>query len=1462
MFTRKPLRAAIVCAVAAVGGLLLVGAAVSDERAERILPTRPLPAERTGRYLTHLSTDKPIYRIGERVYIRGVLLDAHDHTPLPDDLSGIGALLKTSPPAPGRPDPANPDPANPSDDAGGRPIVFSTDDDDLADPRIGADPAAAALPVVAMVEIKGPRGERVAGGAVAIENSTLAFAWEVPPGQPGGQYTVTTSYPGDGYPPAKRNFDVRAYRAPRLKHQIVFLRDGYGPGDVVTASAQVERAEGGVPADAPVSVIARVDGHEIHRAETTVDRNGHCSARFTLPDKIQRGEGTLALVITDGGVAETATKTIPILLQTVDLAIYPESGDLIAGLPTRVYLQARTPAQKPADIAGTVVDDAGNTVATFRTAHEGRGRFAFTPRADQRYTLHITEPAGIRTTYPLPTTKQAGAVLRAVDDVTAAGEAVRLRVASTYGEPVKITLAARDKQLATATVQPAPGELADVVLSPPDWAEGVLVATAWGPHNIPLAERLVFRHPLHRVQVSIDADQPRYTPAGKVHVTVKTTDEDGRPVAAVVGLAAADDSVLEMIETREQAPRLPVMVLLESDTRDLADAHVYLDNENPNAPQAVDLLLGAQGWRRFAFVTPEEFLSKYNDDGDAARILAYRDPHRRQFGFAFSGPMRGRGGVDDFAVPLAFGVEDAKLRRGVAVDGDEVQLEVVERLGAPVEAAVPAAVAVPVESPALNEPAAARQQVAEREMAQEELADDWRPELQRAARRKIAADMAASVTFIPPSGDLFVIREYAHAARPDRTPGDRRDFTETLFWHAGVATNPTTGQATVSFDLSDAVTSFRIFADAFDAAGRLGAAATLIESVEPFYIEPKLPLAVTAGDVVRLPVAVVSALTGQSATATLAIETPDGIAAQTVAPFDLPADARIRKLLELNIGQFTGSADIVLTAEAQTLGDRVTRTLLIEPRGFPRAISFGGMIAPNSTMVHDVEIPQSFVAGSARAHVAVYPTPLANMTEALERLIRDPHGCFEQTSSTTYPLVMAQQYFLTHTGVDPALIRRSGEKLDAGYARLAGFECKQKGYEWFGADPGHEALTAFGLMEFTDMAQVRNVDADMLRRTRAWLMNTRDGEGGFTRGRRALHTWIEDKACSNAYILWALLESGGAGLEREVAWVKKNAQDNPNSYVTALAANAMSLAGDHAAARELMDTLRSKQAESGAVGGATASIVGSRGDALEIETTALATLAWLRDPTFAGAVEKAVKYLAESCEGGRYGSTQSTVLALRAIVEYDKSRARPKAAGRVAVLVDGKQIGDAVPFDPDSQEAIELPDIGAALTPGAHEVVLKMVDGAAMPYSIAVEYHDETPSADPDCAVDLAVALRNAELAEGEITEAVVTVANRRNEALPMTVAIIGLPGGCEPRHDQLKELVKAERVDAYEVRGRDVVFYWRSFNPNQQREIPLTLVAAVPGTYTGPASRAYEYYADESKDWEPPMKVTIAPQE
>src|SRR5262245_27384029 len=137
----------------AVSGLIALGLAAR--------PTSPPQLGGPDRALTSISTVKPIYRSGERVYVRGVVLDAFKHTPVNEWTQ-------------------------------------------------------------ATVEIRGPRGNIVTSGASQAQSGTWSFAWDVPPGQAGGEYTIKASYPINGHAPAERKFDDRAYRAPRLKTQITF----------------------------------------------------------------------------------------------------------------------------------------------------------------------------------------------------------------------------------------------------------------------------------------------------------------------------------------------------------------------------------------------------------------------------------------------------------------------------------------------------------------------------------------------------------------------------------------------------------------------------------------------------------------------------------------------------------------------------------------------------------------------------------------------------------------------------------------------------------------------------------------------------------------------------------------------------------------------------------------------------------------------------------------------------------------------------------------------------------------------------------------------------------------------------------------------------------------------------------------------------------------------------------------
>ena len=1413
------------------------------------------------RCLTFVSTDKPIYRATEKVYVRGVLLNAVNHKPLPDGQSAY-----------------------------------------------------------ATIEIKGPKGDTVAGGGVSAQNSVWGFAWAVPQGQAGGEYTIHVKYPNDGYTPAVRKFDIRAYRAPRLKSQITFLRDGYGPGDKVQATLDVKRAEGGIPEGAKVTVMPRVDGVELKGGVGKVDAKGLCSVSFDLPSEILRGEGTLALVIEDGGVVETASKTIPILLQTVDLKMFPEGGELVAGYKNRVYIQANQPNGKPADLVGKLMSKKASqseAVADFRTEHEGRGRFEFTPEANREYFLTISEPAGIKTTYPLPKIKPEGALIHSDKDVFKRDQPVSVQVGCT-DKHFQVTLAKREVQLGSRNISAdKKGRLSPVSFDVPSDVDGVLTVTVWDKNGVPLAERLVFREPAKSLNVSITPGQKSYVPGDTTKLTIKATDGDGKPVSTVVGLTVTDDSVLEMVEKREQAPHLPVMVFLEPEVKDLADAHVYLDPKNPKAPMATDLLLGTQGWRRFALMQLAKFIETNGED--AQRVVALKIP-TRQYPQSVAmngwGMGVGRGAWAGAAMGGAKGMADmgriAVLKGGMrmvppppalalAFDAAAPQMigeepDFAAAFGAPhmvrgtFKKGVQQDLSLPEANGRVQGPRDANMFQVEPSVVDERHFAGGRAERHQKTNEKMPAGSPMQdsedgvrgrlakvaqlssmnrAMFAPMSrlqsslNNLVMVREFAHQVRNDRKATDRVDFAETLYWNTGVKTDPTTGEATVSFGLNDSVTTFRVFADAFASNGAVGTGNVGVEAVQPFYAEAKLPLEVTAGDRILLPIALINATIGSLADPFLKIDLNGDFKVQKLLQGSavINANDRVRWIQPIDVGFGNGQKDFVLNAKAGLYEDKVSRTLSVKPKGFPIESAFGGIIEPGKPVVQTITIPEGVVPQSMISNTAVYPTPLANLTEALQRMIQDPNGCFEQTSSTSYPLTMAQQYFLSHAGVDPKLVETAREKLDVGYKKLVGFWCPDRGYEWFGQDPGHEALTAFGLLHFTDMAQVRDVDQNMLTTTRSWLLKQKDGQGGFTRKRRALHSWIEDKDCSNAYILWALLESGqsAADLKPELDSLKTAAGVSQNYYVVALAANALQLAGNKADAKKLMDRLVTKQKADGSVDGVTSSIVGSGGDSLEVEGTAFATLAWLRDPAYAGSVEKSIKFLADSCKDGRYGSTQATVLALRSIVTYDKQRARPKAPGKVQLYVDGQSVGDWVAFDKSTQGAIKLPDASELLTAGNHKLELKMDGGGPMPYSLAVKYNAITPASASDCKLDLTAKMAQDKVMEGASTEANVTVINKTKDVIPNPVAIIGLPGGLEPRHDQLKELVKKGTIDAYEVLGREVVLYWRTLPGDAKVQVPLSLIAAVPGSYTGPASRAYLYYTDEQKQWVDGLHVEIA---
>ena len=738
----------------------------------------------------------------------------------------------------------------------------------------------------------------------------------------------------------------------------------------------------------------------------------------------------------------------------------------------------------------------------------------------------------------------------------------------------------------------------------------------------------------------------------------------------------------------------------------------------------------------------------------------------------------------------------------------------------------------------------------------------------------------------------LVVREYANARRTPTAEDSPSPLTaETLLWQPVLVT-PADGRATLTFDLADDVAWYQVLVAGHTLDGRLGASVTAIEVRKPFAIDVKLPAEIGSADRLTVPVTLTNATAigvtaGLSATAKNVA--PDGLPAATV----VPANGGGRALVGLTPTVAEGVAELTVTAtrpdadpSRPRLVETVRRSVTVVPDGFPIEGVASGLLAKSVTL--PLTLPTGWTPGTLHASVVVYPNALAEVQAGLDGLLREPNGCFEQASSANYPNVLVLN-LLRETGrASPDASGRAKGLLDRGYAKLVGFECPRTGgdkvgFEWFGtAGRPHDALTAYGLVQFADMSRVYPVDAKLLARTKQFLLDARDGTGGYRPPATAAHAFGRAPATTvAAYITWAITQaeatSGDApsDLAKELDALFARATDAEareanDPFYLALTASSLLARNRTADGVKLLQAVVKLQRSTGALGGTPTSLTPSSGKSLAVEATAAAILGWFqadRPDLFAAPLQSALAWLnAQRDPSGAFGATQSTVLALKAITEQARRHKHPAESGEVIVRVAGVEVGRTA-FTSAAAGPVVVPVPAAALTPGVAAVTVESTTGETYPVSLTWRARTATPDAAAGCPVTLTTSLDRTDLAEGDTARVTVVLANPSAQPVGMVMAIVGLPAGLKLPADlkQLKALTERPAageptVSYFEVRPREVVLYRHGLAPGETVTLVLDAIAETPGTSRGPASRAYPYYAPDHKFWAKPLDATVAP--
>ena len=699
----------------------------------------------------------------------------------------------------------------------------------------------------------------------------------------------------------------------------------------------------------------------------------------------------------------------------------------------------------------------------------------------------------------------------------------------------------------------------------------------------------------------------------------------------------------------------------------------------------------------------------------------------------------------------------------------------------------------------------------------------------------------------------------APAGGASTTPPVRRFFPETLLWQPQLLTDAD-GTASLNVQLADSITTWRMGGSAVALDGRLGSFQHRIRVFQDFFIDIQMPVRMTQNDEISVPVSIFNYLNEPQSIA-LTVNEADWFELVDDEPnksVDAAASEVMRTSFRIRVLK-PGRHAMTISAQGSVLADAVERTVQVVPDGERTEVVVNGKLVGDAT--ESIVIPPNAVAGGNDLFLKVYPGGFSQVVEGMDSIFQMPHGCFEQTSSTTYPNILVLDYLRRTKQANPDIELKALDFIATGYQRLLSFEVDGGGFDWFGNPPANEVLTAYGLHEFTDMAQVYEVDTDMIARTRRWLGERMQPDGTWT-GEDLRHETVGGENSERrtirqtAYVLWALARNGElSGLDKSIAFVegKTNIKD---AYVLALVANAMIACNRQDAARDaiarLSDMADLNQEEQTAFWTSTDDgLTYGRGDSLAIETTALVVQAMIKTNSYPRLVSQGLNWIVSKRDSrGTWHSTQATVQAMRALLMADTG-GKIEQDTKIEIVAND-QAAPVLTITEETGDVSHLVSLTEFVREGDNTISLNVDNDSLLAYQIVGVHYlpRQEDLIDDKKPLQIATKYRSTELSVNDLLTVDVSLTYNRPENAPMTLVDLGIPPGFEIEATSFHELVGMGVITKFEVKGQQVSLYFDSIpGAGKTTKFGYQLRAKYPVKVQAPSNVAYQYYEPEVRD-------------
>jgi uncharacterized protein YfaS (alpha-2-macroglobulin family) len=1307
-----------------------------------------------------------------------------------------------------------------------------------------------------------------------------------------GSYKLQVSGPGN----AEKTVDVSRYVLPKFEVRLATDRTWYAPGDELRGTIDSRYFFGKALSGADVSVEAMtldVGTQLFQRVMGKTDAEGHFTFSVDLPDvlvgiPLQDGNAlvTLRTKVTDTA-GQVVQKDTPITVAQagIQLSLVPEATQVIPGLENRFHLFATDPLGAP--IADADVALSGAATATAKTDAFGHAelRWMVANTAQGSVIVALTTHEGTKVSSAFDFTSQTGGehvLVRTDKSLYNLGETVKVQVIGTRKE----TRAYVDWLNAGQTTDMRTVELKDGMAT----FEVNLDSTLAGENrieayvvddggNVVRAGRTIVAQHEGGLRVALTQDKADYQPGAPAKLTFSVTDGEGKPAPSALGVQIVDEAVFGLIDARPgllrtffeledsfamasyeiHAPPVSFEKLLFEDA-------VAEPPEQKRAAQAqAEAQLSALRGQRMMGVslgtwsaTVTQAKAKLNPfltteqkrAGEALKPIVktasetlaakgckpdqyYCTSLSTNYLTAITNEVMGKVDLFDFwglkysltSMAYATLILSSAGPDELRSTDDDVQVSVaLGDLGVMITNQV-------AFGPGGNFGAGAA------------------PPGQPAAPQAPATATNAPAAMEPKADSGGTSNPEASAS-----PRVRSEFPETMYVNPALITDAD-GKANVSIDLADSITSWRVSTLANSQNGALGGGQGAIKVFQDFFVDIGFPAELTRGDQVEFPVVVYNYLkTDQTVRLELEASAWFTALAQTSISVTVGPDQVKSVKIPVRVEK-VGSQTLTVRAFGTTASDAIARSVRVVPDGVAVPQARSGSLKQASVSL-SVNVPSNAIAGSPQLYLDVYPGLSSQAVKGLDSMLQLPSGCFEQTTSTTWPNVLVTHYLDQTKQNTPEIQLKAESFISAGYQRLLTFEHSAGGFSWFGEQDlmADVSVTAFGLMEFADMAKVADVDSSMISRTQNWLAGQQASDGSFAGGTTEFFSFQTSALRNTAFTVWAFAESGftGDAVARGLDYVREQISGSMDTYSLALAANALAAAApDDAALQDLLAKLDAQKVNEGnkihwGSGTEQTSFYGAGYDS-DVSTTALIAHAMLRSKSYAATVKGALEYLVGSKDAqGNFGSTQASIWALKALMLAVGGT--EGAVGQLTVSVDG-QTFNTVSLTKEESDITARVDMSSLATTGNHTVALSFEGTGELGYNLVSSHHLPWSAAPrPNGPLAIGVTYDRTSLAVDEMVAATLSVNNTTASVQNMLLVTVGLPPGFDLQTEDLDAYVASGTISRYERTAKQLIVYVTALEARSKLELIYHLRATMPLRAADGGSRVSLYYQPDQK--------------